>query len=230
MSVKKNINLVVVAHPDDEILGFGATGAKLTDQGHIVQPIILCGNVDVRTQRPSDEELYQDMVKANQQVGFDEPVLGEFPNIKMNTVPHVEIVQFIETQVERFQPTRIFTHHPNDLNDDHVQVSKACQAAARLFQRRDNLKPLESLYFMEILSSTEWSFSGASESFTPTVYTEVGDYIDTKISALRYYRNVMRKFPHPRSKEVLEGLAALRGAQSGYNYAEAFQLAFKRGI
>ena len=58
------VNLVVVAHPDDEILGFGATGAKLVAAGEIVQPIILCGNVDARTQRPTDERLMADIAAA----------------------------------------------------------------------------------------------------------------------------------------------------------------------
>jgi len=37
----------------------------------------------------------------------------------------------------------------------------------------------------------------------------------------------MRPYPHPRSKEVLKGLAALRGGQSGKIYAEAFQSVFQ---
>lgn len=223
--------LVVVAHPDDEILGFGGTGAALTCGGAAVQPIIVCGDVDARTLRPSSNELYADTLDANKAVGFEEPVLGSFPNIRMNIVPHVEIVQFIERQLERFQPSRIFTHHPGDLNDDHAQVSKACQAAARLFQRRSDISPTEELYFMEILSSTEWSFSSGSNAFQPNTYFEIGEAgIQNKIDALACYRNVMRDFPHPRSPEVLKGLAAYRGAQAGFEYAEAFQLVFKRGL
>lgn len=226
----QKVNLIVVAHPDDEILGFGATGAKLAAAGEIVQPIILCGSVDVRTLRPTNEELYADMLNANTEVGFAEPVLGDFPNIRMNTVPHVEIVQFIEKQIQRFKPARIFTHHPGDLNDDHTQVSKACLAAARLFQRRADVPALEALYFMEILSSSDWAFPGVTEGFKPTTYVEVADELKRKIAALNHYRNVMRPFPHPRSDEVVTGLAAYRGGQSGLNYAEAFQLVFKQGV
>ncbi|MDP5131227.1 MAG: PIG-L family deacetylase [Paraglaciecola sp.] len=226
----QKVNLVVVAHPDDEILGFGASGAKLVANGEIVQPIILCGSVDVRTLRPTNEELYADMLKANVEVGFAEPILGDFPNIRMNTVPHVEIVQFIERQIEKFKPARIFTHHPGDLNDDHTQVSKACLAAARLFQRRADIPALEALYFMEILSSSDWAFSGVTEAFKPTTYVEITAQLQQKISALNHYRNVMRPFPHPRSVEIVTGLAAYRGGQSGLNYAEAFQLVFKQGV
>ena len=89
----KNLNLIIVAHPDDEILGFGATGIKLIGQGESIQPIILCGNVGVRHNRPSDSELYDDMIEANKCVKFNMPVLGDFPNIKMNNVDHLDIVQ-----------------------------------------------------------------------------------------------------------------------------------------
>lgn len=225
-----SVNLVVVAHPDDEILGFGATGANCVKEGETVHPIILCGNADSRTQRPSDEELYQDMMAANEELGFEHPVLGNFPNIRMNTVDHLDIVQFIEKQIVAFKPKRIFTHHPADLNDDHEQVSKACLAAARLFQRRDDIPPIETLYFMEILSSTDWSFPGVAEPFLPSTYVEIENSIEKKIKALNYYRNVMRPFPHSRSEEIVKGLAAYRGGQSGLRYAEAFQLVFSQRL
>lgn len=222
------VNLVVVAHPDDEILGFGATGAKLADLGEVVQPVILCGNVDVRHMRPTDSELYGDMIAANKMVGFSEPVLGGFPNIRMNNVDHLDIVQFIEQQIMQFQPDRIFTHHPSDLNDDHYQVSKACLAASRYYQRRSDVKPLTSLHYMEIQSSTDWSYETDRQSFKPNHFSDVGGYMDKKLKALSCYRNVMREYPHPRSVEAIKGLMAYRGGQSGIKYAEAFQTIFIR--
>ena len=223
-------NLVVVAHPDDEILGFGATGAKLFEQGEIVQPVILSGDVDVRAHRPSDTELNQDMLKANRLLGFSDPVLGGFPNIRMNTVDHLDIVQFIESAIEKYQPDRIFTHHPSDLNDDHRQVSLACAAASRLFQRREDISPLSGLYYMEISSATDWAIPEAQLSFTPNVFFDITHSVDLKIEALSCYRDVMRDPPHPRSEQMIKGLASYRGGQSGYMYAEAFQLAFQRNL
>lgn len=222
--------VVVVAHPDDEILGFGATGAKLVREGWKVQPVILCGNVDVRYKRPSDDELYQDMIAANKVVGFEEPVLGSFPNIRMNNVDHLDIVQFIETQILKFKPVRIFTHHPADLNDDHCQISKSCMAASRYYQRRDDIPPLKSLSFMEIQSATDWGFEGSGDSFKPNHYVEVKAEIELKLKALACYRNVMRRFPHPRSEKAIKGLAAYRGGQSGQKYSEAFQTVFQQGF
>lgn len=226
----KSVNLVVVAHPDDEVLGFAATGAKLAREGQIVQPVILCGSVDARTMRPTNKELFEDVKSANQVLGFEEPMLGHFPNIRMNTVDHIEIVQFIEKQILEYQPTRIFTHHPSDLNDDHVQVSKACMAAARLFQRRGDIFPLQSLSFMETLSATDWSFSSCGAQFNPNCFVDVTDSIEIKIAALSKYRGVMRQAPHPRSPEIIRGHAAYRGGQCGKRYAEAFQTVFRIGV
>lgn len=227
---KSRLNLVVVSHPDDEVLGFGGTGAKLVRAGEIVQSVILCGEVRVRSQRPESSDLYADMIEANQILGFNPPVVGEFPNIRMNTVDHLDIVKFIEEQIIAFQPARIFTHHPSDLNDDHVQTMKACLAAARLFQRRGDVQPLDAVYFMEILSSTDWSFPAVTSSFAPDTFSDIGDTLELKLESLSKYRNVMRPPPHPRSEHVLSGHAAFRGGQSGFRYAEAFQTAFRREV
>jgi LmbE family N-acetylglucosaminyl deacetylase len=224
-------NLVVVAHPDDEILGFGATGAKLVREGDTVQAIILCGSVDARTRRPTDAELLEDTTAANRRVGFAEPVLGSFPNIRMNSVPHLDLVRFIEEQIARFAPDRIFTHHGGDLNDDHLQVSRACLAAVRYFQRREDIKAPHSVYAMEIPSSTDWAFPAVSVPFAPSVYVGVEAVdLDAKIQSLGCYRKVMRECPHPRSREGLSSLATYRGGQASYRYAEAFQLIFQRGL
>jgi len=220
--------LTITAHPDDEALGFGASSYVLSQKGHIIYNCILSGNVEARQFRPEVDELYKDTCNAQKIIGAEPPILGSFPNIKFNTVPHLELVQYIEKVIEETQPDYIFTHHPSDLNDDHLCVSRACQAAARLFQRRKDIKPIKGLYFMEILSSTDWAFPTNVSPFLPNTFIEVGEEaIDKKIESLEAYKGVMRPYPHPRSKEVLKGLAALRGGQSGKIYAEAFQSVFQ---
>lgn len=223
--------LVVVAHPDDETLGAGATMHRLAQGGVPVHVCVLSADVQARHLRPDDDSLREDTLRALDRLGVTSVAFGAFPNIKMNTVPHLDLVQFIEATMVQCGASSILTHHPSDLNDDHRQVSKACQAAARLPQRQSGRPPLRGLYFMEILSATDWAFG--PDGFLPTLFEEVGDDdIGTKLAALSEYRDVMRPHPHPRSVESIRALATLRGSQCGVSYAEAFTCAseLRRGV
>jgi len=223
--------LIVVAHPDDEVLGAGATMYKLAQKGHSVNVCILSGEVNARKNRPSTDELSADVDSSMNILGVDKVIIGDFPNIEFNTVPHLKLVQFIENAIIETGSEVIFTHHPSDLNNDHLHTSIACQAAVRLFQRRADVKPLKELLFMEVPSATEWSLNRAKSQFNPNTFIEVGEEaIYRKIEALSQYRGVMRDYPHPRSNEALKGLAAYRGGQAGMVYAEAFECVFRREI
>lgn len=223
--------LLVVAHPDDEVLGAGATMYRLAKEGHLVNVCILSGEVNARNHRPSTDELYEDVNNSMNILGVNKIITGNFPNIEFNTVPHLKLVQFIEKAIIETKADVIFTHHPADLNNDHVHTSLACQAAARLFQRRTDISPLKELLFMEVPSATEWSLNKGMHQFSPNIFIEVGEEsVDKKIEALSQYRGVMRDYPHPRSKEALKGLAAYRGGQAGMVYAEAFESVFRRGF
>lgn len=220
--------LIVVAHPDDEVLGAGATIHKLIKEGHNVAVAIMVSQAAARKDLSST--LTSDEEEALTLLGVNKVYHANFPNIKMNTVAHLDLVQFVEKCIEDFSADAIITHHPSDTNNDHVQTSYAVQAGSRLFQRRENLPQLKQLLYMEVLSSTEWSFDSSANRFMPNYFVEVGkEGVDLKIKALSKYKGVMRPYPHPRSNEALEGLAAYRGAQSGCNYAEAFECVYMRG-
>lgn len=219
--------LVVVAHPDDEVLGAGGTIYKLIKEGHKVAVATLVNEAAAR--KDLSNTLAQDQAEAFKILGIEKSYAASFPNIKMNTVPHLELVQFIESCIDDFKAEAIITHHPADTNNDHVMTSYAAQAACRLFQRRDNVPALKLMIYMEVPSSTEWSLDTSSNRLTPNYYVEIGkDGVDAKLKALSAYKGVMRPYPHPRSYEALEGLAAFRGAQAGCNYAEVFEVALMR--
>lgn len=221
--------LVVVAHPDDEVLGAGASIHKLIQQGNEVSVAIMVGSVEARTY--ISDSLSQDIQNAMDVLGVKKIYKTDFPNIKMNVIPHLDLVQFIERCIVESQAEIIITHHPSDTNNDHSLTSYACQAAARLFQRRTDVSALKELWYMEVPSSTEWSVDTSSQRFQPNMAVEVGkEGIETKIKALQAYKGVMRPYPHPRSSESIMGLAAFRGSQFGCRYAESFECVFRRII
>ena len=87
--------LLVVAHPDDETLGAGASMWKWSHHGDTVDVCIMCTEAKARAFRPSDEELGDDTNESNRFLGVNKIYEGSFPNIEMNTVPHLKLVQFI---------------------------------------------------------------------------------------------------------------------------------------
>jgi LmbE family N-acetylglucosaminyl deacetylase len=219
--------LIVVAHPDDEVLGCGGTAAVLASSGEQVRACILCGEAGARRGRPALDQLKADIDAAQERLGLQPAITGGFDNLAMNTVPHRTLVEFVERAIIETASDVIFTHHPADLNDDHLHVSRACQAAARNAQRGGAAPPLRALFFMEVPSATDWSFAGGnSPAFVPDCFFEIEQAMDRKLSALVAYRGVMREFPHPRSEQCIRGLAAVRGGQSGMKYAEAFRSGF----
>lgn len=219
--------LFVVAHPDDEVLGAGATIHKLVKEGHKVAVATLANHAAARVNL--SDTLSADQEKAFSIMGVHKAYDADFPNIQMNTVPHLKLVQFIESCIEDWKADSIYTHHPSDTNNDHVMTSYAAQAASRLFQRREGVPALKQFIYMEVPSSTEWSFDSSANRFAPNMFVEVGkEGVEVKLNALEAYTGVMRPYPHPRSVEAIEGLAAYRGVQAGCNYAEAFESVFFR--
>ena len=181
-----------------------------------------------RAFRPDDKELDDDTHAALKYIGVNKEYEGTFPNIEMNTVPHLQLVQFIESAIKESEPDIIITHHPADTNNDHLQTSMACQEAIRLFQRRPEVKRVKEFWYMEVPSCTEWKINNAMQPFNPNCFVEVGpDGVQAKVKALGIYRGVMRSYPHPRSAEYISGLAAVRGSQWGVNYAESFEVVLR---
>lgn len=216
--------LLVVAHSDDETLGAGASMYKWSHNGNTVDVCIMCTEAKARVFRPEDNELEDDMNTSNKFLGVNKIYKETFPNIEMNTVPHLKLVQFIESAIKESEPDIIITHHPADTNNDHLQISMACQEAIRLFQRRPEVKRVKEFWYMEVPSCTEWKINNAMNSFRPNIYVEVGlEGAEAKCKALSMYRGVMRPYPHPRSNEYIIGLVAIRGSEWGCNYAEAFE-------
>ena len=222
--------LLVVSHPDDEVLGFGASADKLSSLGVDIHTLIICGGAEKRYLGDDKDVLLKKCIKACKLLGMKEIFFGSFPNLVLHNIDSYEIVGFIEKYIKEIKPRTIVTHHPGDLNIDHSIVSNACLTACRLGQRRPDLKlpSINNIWFMEILSSTDWAYSNGQNIFSPNCFLNVSEQnLNSKVNALNIYGNVSRPRPHPRNEETIKSLATIRGSQCGAMYAESFQLSFK---
>lgn len=220
--------LVVCAHPDDEVLGPGATVARHNINGDNVYSCILCEHVTARKDRAEHEDLLRQTHKAAKIIGIKDTMFFDFPNMEMNVIPMLNLVQSIEEAIIKFKPEIIYTHHAGDLNDDHRIAFNATQAAIRLPERQ-NVKGLPRNLIKEVLcyevsSSTEWAAPLPEYIFRPNVFVNVKETFRLKIEAFQQYVEIVKNYPHPRSVENLEALAKYRGGQAGFELAESFML------
>ena len=141
----------------------------------------------------------------------------------MDSVPILEIIKFIESFKKNFYPDIIYTHSPSDLNIDHTITAKATLTAFR----PEPQEKYSEIRFFEIASSTDFTLKQLNDRFEPNLFINIKDFIDKKIEALKCYEIEMRDYPHSRSYEKIKSLAEYRGAQSGLEYAEAFEIVRK---
>lgn len=221
--------LVVVAHPDDEVLGCGGMIAKLSKQGTKVNILFISDGLSSR--KMSKFKFAKEIRlrraacrKACKILGAKPPIFHEFPDNQLDIIPLLKIVNLVDSSITRFQPNIILTHCANDLNIDHHIVNKAVTTACR--PQKNN--PVKTLLFFEVPSSTEWQITTKKQAFIPNWYEDITNTISYKIKALKKYKTELRKWPHPRSIKGVRALAEWRGASSGYKAAEAFVLGRKK--
>ena len=215
--------LVVAAHPDDEVLGCGATVARLTREGHEVFLAVLGEGVAARStaREAGDVKALQECSRrAAALLGAKDLFLHTLPDNRFDTVPLLDVVKIVEDLVERLRPQVVYTHHGGDLNIDHAITARAVLTATRPVPGC----AVRELLLFEVPSSTEWAFQRHAPAFRPTVFTDVRDTIETKVQAMALYEGEVRAFPHPRSAEALRAIARRWGSVAGVDAAEAFEL------
>jgi len=232
-------NLVIAAHPDDEVLGMGGTIKKLTRNGNDVKIVIMATGISSRrssdyknsTKYEVDEQilkkikgqidkLRKDAKNASAILGVNDIQFEDFPDNEMDTVSNLQITKKIEEIIQSYKPDVIYTHSQFDINVDHRALYFATITATRP-KKNQNVK---EVFSFEVPSSTEWYFPS---TFSPNVFVDIGKEIKFKLKALKAYKNEIQVFPHPRSLEAISAIGKRWGSVSGFECAEAFYLVRK---
>lgn len=217
--------LIVAAHPDDEVLGCGATISKYRKRGVAFRIVFVGEGSSCRFDDPSDalacaatKQRTASARRAMQSLDIQDFEFHDLPCGRLDQVPIIAINKIIEKAVGDFNPDTVFTHSPSDVNNDHRLVFRSTLMATRPGAQNHVARVLS----YEVPSSSEWSYSS---SFTPNFFEEICEQdLLRKIAALNCYDSEIRPFPFPRSEQGLRTLAMNRGMQAAVNYAEAFHL------
>lgn len=191
--------MTVLAHPDDETLGCGGTLHRFNKQN-------ICCAIAVN-------RIEEQRKSALNTLNIQNCILGVFDDNQLDKYPLLEICKWVSGAIEKFNPDVIITHCHNCTNQDHRALHEATIISTR------PLKNHIQLISCEIPSSTGYL---RPTNFEPNYYVELSpDNVLAKMKAVEDYVTELRKC---RSPEVISALARVRGAESGFDYAEGFQL------
>ena len=221
--------MIVVAHPDDELLGLGGTMNKLINEYSVQTHLIILGEGITSRSDSRDVCLWENELqihkinikKAQEIIGYHSLSVHDFPDNRFDAVNLLDIIKVVEAEKKNFNPDVIFTHHGGDLNLDHQKTFEAVVTSCRPMAS-ENVKTIVTF---ETPSGTEWSASSDPRRFIPNLYFKISEQnLAAKIKGMESYEFESRAYPHPRSPEALKITAQKNGINIGVPLAEAFCL------
>jgi LmbE family N-acetylglucosaminyl deacetylase len=212
--------LVIAAHPDDEVLGMGGTIAVHTDRGDALRVLVVTdgsstqypGDADIRSRKEDEAR------RAAAELGVEDYVHLDLPDMRLDTLAHVEVNHVVEEHVRDFAPVVVYIVQP-DVNSDHRVLFDSVSVATRPVPGQG----VRRLLTYAPASSTEWT-PAAVNWFVPNWYVDVTATIERKIAAFAQYETERREYPHPRSERAIRATAEFHGTTCGCEYAEPFVL------
>jgi LmbE family N-acetylglucosaminyl deacetylase len=197
--------IAIGAHPDDIEFGCGGLILKLKEWKANIWYVAMT-RCNEQFEGDEKDTLLREQSRAAEILGFDHTTIYDLPNKEMPENRRKIMDIFNQLQAEII-PDMILIPHIKDPHQDHSTVG---ECAIRTFRSRETMLQYEILRH-------------GSATFTPNLYVDITDVIDKKIDAVKCYESqkVKRKFF---DVESYRALARTRGFQSGYEYAEGFDV------
>jgi LmbE family N-acetylglucosaminyl deacetylase len=212
--------LVVAAHPDDEVLGMGGTIALHAERGDEVRVLVVTdgssaqypGDAETRAQKEDEAR------RAAAELGVTDYVHFDLPDMRLDTLAHVEVNRVIEEHARELGPQIVYTTQP-DVNRDHRVLFDSVAVATRPTPGQT----VRRFLTYAPTSSTEWTPAPVNW-FVPNWFVDITGTITRKVAAFAHYETERRDYPHPRNERAIRATAEFYGASCGCEFAEPFVL------
>ena len=216
--------LVIAPHPDDETLGCGGTLSRHKQEGdELYWVIVTCISEDMGWPEAAVKKRDAEIDVVEKKYGFSDVFNFRLPTTKLDTLPLSDLIEKITDVYKKIKPEIIYMPFAYDVHTDHQLIAKALQSTYKWFR----YPYIQKVLMYEVLSETDFNFI-EQRVFRPNVFVDISNHLNDKIETMKIYETEMGEFPFPRSEKTIRSLATLRGSQSGYEAAEAFELVYKR--
>ncbi len=212
--------LVIATHYDDETIGCGGTIQKLLKEKKQVYFLILSDPSGYVLNKKELSKRYKEIFKIKGFYKNKNFFELNYPASKIYKIDKSKFIKDVSEILDKIKPDTVFLNHYNDTHSDHRVVFDNLRFLMKSFR----YTYIKNILMMEIISETDQGLSIINQTFKPNIFINIEKYFNLKIKASMIYKSQIGNPPFPRSIENIKALATLRGAQSGYKYAEAFML------
>ena len=148
-------------------------------------------------------------MRAAAELGVTDYVHLDLPDMRLDTLPHVEVNRVVEEHVGDFAPQVVYTPHP-DVNRDHRVLFDSVAVATRPTPGQ----PVRRVLTYAPTSSTEWT-PAPLNWFVPNWFVDITGTLERKVAAFAHYETERREYPHPRSERAIRAAAEFYGSSCG---------------
>lgn len=213
--------LIISAHPDDETLGAGGTLLRHIKKGDSVTWLIVTNikseaGYSLDRIKSRDNEIKQ----VSEIYGFKDTIILDYPTKSLSSASIHKLIEDISKYVKLTAPHTIYTMNRSDAHSDHRVIFDALMACTKSFR----YPFIREILMYECISETEFAPALPEKIFQPNCFVNITEQIEKKIEIMNIYKSEMGQHPFPRSERNIRALATFRGAMSGVEYAEAFQI------
>ncbi|RCV50771.1 PIG-L deacetylase family protein [Marinitenerispora sediminis] len=222
--------LILAPHPDDETLGCGGLMSKAKAAGAevYVQFMTVGDTADSSPKGVSTAaERYGEIKRVAEFYrwdGWEVAFPGDEFHLKLDRLPRFQLANMIERHsalsIAELRPTTLIAPHRTSYNQDHQVTAEAAHTALRPSNAALRHHPALVLAYEE--AADQWRLEPAP---APNLLVRLAEsHVDDKVAAMRLYGTQIHDHPHTRSELTLRSLAALRGMQGGFSFAEGFHV------
>ncbi|NUM88968.1 MAG: PIG-L family deacetylase [Bdellovibrionales bacterium] len=217
--------LVVAPHGDDEVLGCGGAILRDASEGAEVHWALVTGvtasngyAVEVEGERAAE------LRKVRRLLGISALHELNFPPARLEGLPMGKLIDALGAVVRMIAADEVYLPFWGDAHSDHRVVFEAGASATKWFR----YPSVRRVLCYETPSETDQQLNSSKAIFVPNRYVNVAPWLERKLEALAVYKSEVQEYPGPRSKRAVRALAEWRGAQSGFDAAEAFMVIRER--
>ena len=191
--------LGIGAHPDDLEFGCGGTFSKLSAAGHRLHMLVMTNGAvggDPRVRRAEQERAAAALKARLFWGGFEDT----------GVCLTRDLICAVEKVIGAVKPDMVFVNYGEDTHQDHRNVARAVETAARYTR---------NLLFYEVPTTID---------FSPGVFVDIGGVITKKVGLLKCHRSQVYK-TRVKNLSIVESAKAaamFRGYQDRVKYAEGF--------